>query len=132
VSKEKGLDDFCRLDMPWCEKIIVGDGPYRAELERRYPTVKFVGAQRGLELASYYAQAQGHQVVYCAPSVTQDRNVHDLTIDFNKEIIGYQNNLGLIQALQQDPQSIRSYLPGRSIYAWDLFRKYIQQREEQQ
>jgi glycosyltransferase involved in cell wall biosynthesis len=57
VSKEKGLDDFCRLDMPWCHKIIVGDGPYRAELERRYPTVEFVGAQRGLALASYYAQA---------------------------------------------------------------------------
>ena len=57
VSREKGLDDFCELDMPWCEKIIVGDGPYRRELERRYPAVKFVGAQRGLELASYYAQA---------------------------------------------------------------------------
>jgi glycosyltransferase involved in cell wall biosynthesis len=57
VSREKGLDDFCRLDLPWCHKIIVGDGPYRAELERRYPGVEFVGAQRGLELASYYAQA---------------------------------------------------------------------------
>ena len=57
VSREKGLEDFCRLDMPWCRKIIVGDGPYRAELERRYPSVEFVGAQRGLELAGYYAQA---------------------------------------------------------------------------
>ena len=57
VSREKGLDDFCRLDMPWCEKIVVGDGPYRRELERRYPMVKFVGSKQGLELASYYAQA---------------------------------------------------------------------------
>ena len=57
VSVEKGLDDFCRLDMPWCHKIIVGDGPYRRELERRYPMVKFVGSKQGLELASYYAQA---------------------------------------------------------------------------
>jgi len=57
VSKEKGLDDFCSLDLPWCHKIVVGDGPYRRELERRYPEVEFVGAKTGLELASYYAQA---------------------------------------------------------------------------
>lgn len=57
VSREKGLEDFCELDMPWCRKIVVGDGPYRRELERRYPQVEFVGSRRGLELASYYAQA---------------------------------------------------------------------------
>jgi glycosyltransferase involved in cell wall biosynthesis len=57
VSREKGLDDFCELDMPWCEKIVVGDGPYRSELERRYPMVKFVGMKKGLDLASHYAQA---------------------------------------------------------------------------
>lgn len=57
VSREKGLDDFCKLDMPWCHKIVVGDGPYRRELARRYPEVEFVGAKKGLELAHYYAQA---------------------------------------------------------------------------
>jgi glycosyltransferase involved in cell wall biosynthesis len=57
VSVEKGLDDFCQLDLPWCHKIIVGDGPYRRELERRYPAIEFVGAKRGLELAGYYARA---------------------------------------------------------------------------
>jgi glycosyltransferase involved in cell wall biosynthesis len=57
VSREKGLDDFCQLDMPWCHKIVVGDGPYRAELERRYPYIEFVGVKTGLELASYYAGA---------------------------------------------------------------------------
>ena len=57
VSREKGLEDFCELDMPWCHKIVVGDGPYRQELERRYPSVEFVGVKQGLELAHYYAQA---------------------------------------------------------------------------
>ena len=57
VSVEKGLDDFCQLDLPWCHKIIVGDGPYRRELERRYPAIEFAGAKRGIELARYYAQA---------------------------------------------------------------------------
>jgi glycosyltransferase involved in cell wall biosynthesis len=57
VSVEKGLDDFCRLDIPGATKIIVGDGPYRRELERRYPDIHFVGAKKGTQLARYYAQA---------------------------------------------------------------------------
>lgn len=57
VSKEKGLDDFCQLSYPNATKIIVGDGPYRAELEQRYPDVQFVGAKFGSELARYYANA---------------------------------------------------------------------------
>jgi glycosyltransferase involved in cell wall biosynthesis len=57
VSKEKGLDDFCALEYPDAVKIVVGDGPYRAELEERYPSVNFVGAKRGKELAEYFANA---------------------------------------------------------------------------
>ena len=56
ISKEKGLDDFCRLDYD-AVKIVVGDGPYRAELQQRYPDVLFVGAKFGQELAMYYANA---------------------------------------------------------------------------
>ena len=57
VSVEKGLDDFCQLDIPGATKIIVGDGPYRRDLERRYPDIHFVGAKKGTQLARYYAQA---------------------------------------------------------------------------
>jgi glycosyltransferase involved in cell wall biosynthesis len=57
VSKEKNLDDFCKLDYPGARKIMVGDGPYRAELEARYPDVEFVGFKRGQALAWYYANA---------------------------------------------------------------------------
>lgn len=64
VSKEKGLDDFCKL--PYKNKTIVGDGPYRAELESRYPDVKFVGIKQGKELAEYYANAD----VFVFPSRT--------------------------------------------------------------
>ena len=35
VSHEKGLDDFCKIDYPGATKIIVGDGPYRKELEAK-------------------------------------------------------------------------------------------------
>lgn len=57
VSREKNLDDFCSLDYFGARKIMVGDGPYRAELESKYPNVEFVGFKRGEELATYYANA---------------------------------------------------------------------------
>ena len=57
VSVEKGLDDFCRLEIPGATKIVVGDGPYRRDLERRYPEIHFVGTKTGTQLARYYAQA---------------------------------------------------------------------------
>lgn len=56
VSKEKGLDDFCQLSYPGT-KIVVGDGPYRAELEGKYPEVKFVGSKKGKDLVKYFAEA---------------------------------------------------------------------------
>jgi glycosyltransferase involved in cell wall biosynthesis len=64
VSKEKGLEDFCKLDYD-ATKIVVGDGPFRKELEKRYPDVKFVGVKRGRELAQYYANAD----VFVFPSI---------------------------------------------------------------
>ena len=57
VSKEKNLDDFCSLDYFGARKIMVGDGPYREELEERYPDVEFVGFKTGIELATYFANA---------------------------------------------------------------------------
>jgi glycosyltransferase involved in cell wall biosynthesis len=57
VSREKGLDDFCSLRIANTRKIVVGDGPYLAQLRTRYPDVEFVGALTGRALAQYYADA---------------------------------------------------------------------------
>jgi glycosyltransferase involved in cell wall biosynthesis len=57
ISKEKGLDDFCSLDIPNTMKILVGDGPYKNQLMKRYPDVVFVSSKRGSELAKYFADA---------------------------------------------------------------------------
>ena len=56
VSKEKNLDVFCSLPDKYV-KIVVGDGPYKKELERKYPNVKFVGYKFGKELAEFYQTA---------------------------------------------------------------------------
>lgn len=76
--------------------------------------------------AGYYAQAKGHRVVWNRASVVQKRNAHDLTVDFTKEIIGYQNNPSLLADLHKDPESIIQHLPGRTIWAWELYRKHLE------
>jgi len=65
VSKEKNLDDLCCLENEF-DITIVGDGPYRNELEKKYSKVKFLGYQSGSDLADCYAQAD----VFCFPSRT--------------------------------------------------------------
>jgi len=56
VAVEKNLDAFLSLDLPGTN-VIVGDGPARGELERRYPQARFLGALAGEDLARVYASA---------------------------------------------------------------------------
>jgi glycosyltransferase involved in cell wall biosynthesis len=65
VSVEKGIEDFLRLELPGT-KVVVGDGPARADLERRYPAAKFLGYRTGEALAECYARAD----VFVFPSRT--------------------------------------------------------------
>lgn len=65
VSVEKGVEDFCKLDLPGT-KLIVGDGPQRAALESKYKDCVFVGAKTGEELAEIYASSN----VFVFPSKT--------------------------------------------------------------
>ncbi len=65
VALEKNLPAFLDLDLPG-SKVVVGDGPARAELEKRYPDVLFTGMKVGRELADIYAQAD----VFVFPSLT--------------------------------------------------------------
>ncbi|WP_237152520.1 glycosyltransferase family 4 protein [Oryzibacter oryziterrae] len=65
VAVEKNLDAFLSLDLPG-SKVIVGDGPQRESLEKRYPNVLFTGAKFGEDLARAYASAD----VFVFPSRT--------------------------------------------------------------
>ena len=57
VSKEKNLDDFCKLETGF-DKVLVGDGPYLEELKKKYPYVTYTGVKHGKELAEYYSNAK--------------------------------------------------------------------------
>ena len=65
VAIEKNIEAFLKLDLPGT-KVVVGDGPARAELEMKYPAAKFVGYKYGEELASHVAAAD----VFVFPSRT--------------------------------------------------------------
>jgi glycosyltransferase involved in cell wall biosynthesis len=65
VTIEKNLEAFLKLDLPG-SKLVVGDGPERARLQKQFPDVHFVGIKQGEELAKYYAAAD----VFVFPSRT--------------------------------------------------------------
>jgi glycosyltransferase involved in cell wall biosynthesis len=65
VAVEKNLEAFLSLDLPG-SKVVVGDGPARADLARRFPDAVFLGTKRGEELATVYAAAD----VFVFPSET--------------------------------------------------------------
>jgi glycosyltransferase involved in cell wall biosynthesis len=65
LSVEKNLTAFLDLDLPGT-KVVVGDGPLKAQLESRYPQAVFTGALTGEELARHYAAAD----VFVFPSLT--------------------------------------------------------------
>ncbi|NIX76512.1 glycosyltransferase family 4 protein [Microvirga terricola] len=65
VAVEKNLEAFLSFDLPGT-KVVVGDGPARAELEGKFPTARFLGALAGEDLARIYASSD----VFVFPSLT--------------------------------------------------------------
>jgi glycosyltransferase involved in cell wall biosynthesis len=54
VAVEKNIESFLSLELPGT-KVVVGEGPARAALERKYPRARFLGAKVGEELVRHYA-----------------------------------------------------------------------------
>jgi glycosyltransferase involved in cell wall biosynthesis len=64
VAVEKNLGAFLALDLPG-SKVVVGEGPARRKLQRRFPQAHFTGELQGAALAAAYASAD----VFVFPSV---------------------------------------------------------------
>jgi hypothetical protein len=56
VAVEKNIEGFLALDLPGT-KWVVGDGPARVSLQRRFPTAVFHGMKTGESLAWHYQNA---------------------------------------------------------------------------
>ena len=65
LAVEKSVEAFLQLDLPGT-KLVVGEGPQRAELQTRFPEVRFFGQKTGPELAEIYASSD----VFVFPSRT--------------------------------------------------------------
>jgi glycosyltransferase involved in cell wall biosynthesis len=65
VAVEKNINAFLALDLPGT-KVVVGDGPQRAALQRAFPAAVFTGAKVGEELAAHFRSAD----VFVFPSRT--------------------------------------------------------------
>jgi glycosyltransferase involved in cell wall biosynthesis len=65
VAVEKNLEAFLSLRLPG-SKVVVGDGPARADLQRAFPDAVFLGPRVGEELAAIYASSD----VFVFPSLT--------------------------------------------------------------
>jgi glycosyltransferase involved in cell wall biosynthesis len=65
VAVEKNLEAFLKLDLPGT-KVVVGDGPARAQLAKAYPGAVFLSAREGEALAKIYAATD----VFVFPSRT--------------------------------------------------------------
>jgi len=75
--------------------------------------------------ASYYLEAEGFRVAYTKASVMQNRNIHDLTIDFTGEIIGYQKTDSLLNALIKSPDLIKDFISEECYNAFQLYLKEV-------
>jgi glycosyltransferase involved in cell wall biosynthesis len=73
VAVEKNLEAFLALNLPG-SKVVIGDGPQKAALERRYPKASFLGEKTGEDLTAHLAAAD----VFVFPSLTDTFGVVQL------------------------------------------------------
>ena len=109
VAVEKNIEAFLRLDLPGT-KLVVGDGPARAQLARKYPRALFIGAHQGEELANIYAAAD----VFVFPSRTDTFGlvllealasglpVAAFPAAAPRDVIGQETGLAPVGALDED------------------------------
>jgi len=65
IAVEKNVEALLKLDLPGT-KVIIGEGPARAQLARAYPDAKFLGGKSSEELVRHYAASD----VFVFPSLT--------------------------------------------------------------
>jgi glycosyltransferase involved in cell wall biosynthesis len=130
VAVEKNLEAFLETSQPG-SKVVVGEGPARADLERRYPDAHFLGPMSGSALGGAYAGAD----VFVFPSRTDTFGLVMIEalacgtpvaaypvsgpVDVLKPDVGVMRedlNAAIAEALECDPGNCAAY--GQS-FSWE-------------
>jgi glycosyltransferase involved in cell wall biosynthesis len=131
VAVEKDIPAFLSLELPGT-KLVVGDGPERVKLERRFPEAVFVGRVSGDKLAGYYQRSD----VFVFPSRTDTfglvlleamacgtpvaalpvRGPIDVVKDPAAGILNQDLRAAALAALELDRSAVRRYA---SQYSWE-------------
>ncbi|MEM1199066.1 MAG: hypothetical protein AAGI06_07140 [Pseudomonadota bacterium] len=75
--------------------------------------------------AAFHLQSKGFRVAYGAPSVYQDRNAQDLTQNLNDEVLGYQQNAALVEAINAGTYAPHDFWPERTVTAYEAYRRRV-------
>ncbi len=75
--------------------------------------------------AAFHLQSQGFKVAYGAPSVYQDRNAHDLTQNLTDEVLGYQQNAAMVEAINAGTYAHHDFWPERTVAAYQAYLREV-------
>lgn len=142
VAIEKNIEVFLSLDLPGT-KYVIGDGPQRGELQKKYPEVFYLGYKQGEDLARHLASAD----VFVFPSLTDTFGLvmlealacgvpvaampvrGPLDVILSEKVGCLDQDLGraITQALTLNREDCRQYALG---YSWDqcarLFESHLE------
>jgi glycosyltransferase involved in cell wall biosynthesis len=141
VAVEKSLDDFLKLPLPGT-KVVVGDGPSREDLQRRYPDVVWRGYRFGDDLAAHFASADcfvfpsrtetfGNVILEALASGVPVASVPapgpiDLVQEGVNGSIDDQLMQACLRALRCSPERARASIVGRTLQAGhEVFRAHL-------
>lgn len=127
------LNPECRFDprdFPfWSDKISPFNSQntiFTKEVLSKYFMFPFVSRMDDI-WNSYYIQAKyGFKVGYFEPTVYQERNPQNLIKNLEGEYVGYSHVYNLIKDILIDPERIWKYMPERTKFAYDLYRKHFE------
>ena len=76
--------------------------------------------------ASYYLQyVKKINVIYSEPSVFQNRNLHDLSVDLKNELIGLKYSSAIINRMAKKQFKLNMFFSKKSIEAYKLYLKHF-------
>jgi glycosyltransferase involved in cell wall biosynthesis len=131
VAIEKNLAAFLSLELPGT-KLVVGDGPQRRELEKKFPEAVFAGARVGEDLAAYFQGADAFvfpsrtdtfglvllEAMACGTPVAAFpvRGPIDVVKDPGVGVLKEDLRAAALEALKLDRDAVRRYAEG---YSWE-------------